>query len=84
MQICKSIIAAVSWILNDGFHSLTQESSLREVDNLRQQIYRIKGVDSVSLDLCLRCLRLIHSSNINKYSFGSSYDVGCPHGRSRN
>jgi hypothetical protein len=28
--------------------SLTQEASLREVDNLRQQIYRIKGGSTVS------------------------------------
>ena len=28
--------------------SLTQETSLREVDNLRQQIYRIKGGSTVS------------------------------------
>lgn len=29
-------------------YSLTQEASLREVDNLRQQIYRIKGGDTAS------------------------------------
>jgi hypothetical protein len=29
--------------------SLTQEASLKEVDNLRKQIYRIKGKDTVSL-----------------------------------
>ena len=40
-------------IVNDGSYyltsiSLTQEASLREVDNLRQQIYRIKGGSTVS------------------------------------
>lgn len=28
--------------------SLTQEASLREVDNLRQQIYLVKGGDAVT------------------------------------
>lgn len=30
------------------FISLTQDASLREVDNLREQIYRIKGGSTVS------------------------------------
>lgn len=32
---------------NNTRDSLTQEASLREVDNLRQQIYRIKGGNTV-------------------------------------
>lgn len=34
--------------LTETFYSLTQEASLKEVDNLRKQIYRIKGGDTVS------------------------------------
>lgn len=36
---------------NDGHalcHSLTQEASLKDVDHIRQQIYRIKGGEQVT------------------------------------
>lgn len=36
---------------NDGralCHSLTQEASLKDVDHIRQQIYRIKGGEQVT------------------------------------
>lgn len=31
-----------------SMHSLTQEASLKELDNIRQQIHRIKGGEEVS------------------------------------
>ena len=43
-----SYLASFGSLLSDFYvYSLTQESSLREVDNLRQQIYRIKGGNTV-------------------------------------
>jgi len=59
--------------------SLTQEASLREVDNLRQQIYRIKGTDTgipiviVGTKLDLVAEREVHRNTIQ--SLASRWDL---------
>ena len=57
-------------------HSLTQETTLREVDNLRQQIYRIKGGSSAVLSSPFRIDSSIADCTIEGSNCRSRHKIG--------
>ena len=59
--------ADVEFVWTDTSYSLTQEASLQEVDNLRNQIIRVKGADVVRLNVILSSIiAYICSENSNR------------------
>lgn len=59
----------------DAVHSLTQASSLREVETLREQIYRIKGEDSVRISTTYSVCNFTHCRCVDLSSCSCRYEA---------